>query len=416
MFESFLTKDWGKENSHHIDFYLKSGGYNEAINKAFSSSPHEITSIVKDSGLRGRGGAGFPTGLKWSFIPKNTDKPVYLCVNADESEPGTFKDRYIIENTPHLLIEGIIITAYAINAKTAFIYIRGEFKEGYLALLKAISEAKEKGYLGKNIFNKGYDLEINVVRGAGAYICGEETALLSSVEGKRGNPKLKPPFPAVEGLFGCPTIINNIETIANIPFIINRGADWFKSMGTEKSPGSKLFCLSGHINKPGVVELELGTPLMDIINKNAGGVWKNKKMKGVIPGGISAPILPASKANINMDFESVQAAGSMLGSGAITVLDEDMDMLSVARNIIRFFHHESCGQCTPCREGMGWIDKIFKRIQAGKGKEKDLDLIEEICNNMVGKTICVLADAGAMPTLAILKNYRDELLEKIKGN
>jgi len=417
MFEPYLTKDWTKENSHRIDFYLKQGGYKDAIDKLFKMNPSEVTELVMASGLRGRGGAGFSTGLKWNFVPKNTDKPVYLAVNADESEPGTFKDRYIIENTPHLLIEGIIITAYAINCNTAFIYIRGEFHEGYKKLEKAIQEAKDKGYLGNKIFGKDKKLDIVLIRGAGAYICGEETALLSSIEGSRGNPKLKPPFPAVEGLFSCPTIINNVETIANLPFILTRGVDWFKSMGTEKSPGGKLFCLSGHINNPGVYELELGTPIMDIINNYGDGVWRNKKFKAIIPGGISAPVIPFEECkDLKMDFESVAAKGSMLGSGAITVLDQDMDMLSVSRNIIKFFHHESCGQCTPCREGMGWLDKILKRIDKGNGRMQDLNLIEEICHNMLGRTICVLADAGALPILGILKHYRHELEAKIKDS
>ena len=413
-FENYLTKDWNNEDSHTMDFYIKNGGY-KTLEKIFKMTPDEIIDTVKLSGLRGRGGAGFPTGVKWGFVPKDNKKPRYLAINADESEPGTFKDKYIIRNSPHLLIEGIIIASYAINAHNAYLYIRGEFFDEYNILKKAIEEAKNKKYLGEKILNKDFNLEIILVRGAGAYICGEETALLSSVEGKRGNPKLRPPFPAVEGLWESPTVINNVETLANLPFIIERGVDWFKGFGTEKSSGNKLYCVSGHVNNTGVFEMPLGTPLDVIINEKGKGVWKNKKLKAVSPGGLSAPILTEKQCNVKMDFDSLAEIGSMLGSAGITVMDEDTNMVNVCRNIIKFFHHESCGQCTPCREGMGWLDKLIAKIQKGNGVKSDIDKIESICKSMMGRTICALADAGAMPIKSIVSQFRNEFDDKIKN-
>jgi NADH-quinone oxidoreductase subunit F len=412
QFEPFLTAHWKEEQSHTLEYYLKQGGY-QAAKKAYGMEPEAVIEEVKASGLRGRGGAGFPTGMKWGFVPKETGKPVYLACNADESEPGTFKDRYIIEHTPHLLLEGIQIACHAIGSNTAFIYIRGEFPEEARILEKAIAEAEDKKLLGKNAMGSGDDVIINVVRGAGAYICGEETGMLTSVEGFRGNPKLKPPFPAVSGLFQSPTIVNNVETLANLPFILERGASWHKSMGTEKSPGSKLFCLHGHITKPGIYELPLGTPLMELIEGIGGGVWKERTLKAVIPGGSSAPVLAAEHCRINLDYESIQEAGSMLGSGGVTVMDDQTDMVWALYNLIRFYHHESCGQCTPCREGLGWLEKIMKRIYHGEGRVDDLDLIEDICKNMLGRTICVLADAAVFPTRSFIANFRAEFEARI---
>ncbi len=411
-FEPILLKNIKLGGALGIESYMSGGGY-KAAKKAIAMDPKAVTKEVKDSGLRGRGGAGFPTGMKWSFVPDNI-KPVYLACNADESEPGTFKDRYIIEKDPHQLIEGIIICCWAIQSNTAFIYIRGEFPYGARVLKNAIQEAKNKGFVGSNIFDSGFDLDIIVVRGAGAYICGEETALLTSIEGSRGYPKLKPPFPAVVGLFKKPTIINNVETLANLPHIINNGAKWHKSFGTEKSPGFKIFCVSGLVNKPGVYELPLGTPLREIIYDHAGGVLNNKKIKAVIPGGSSTPILTEDQLDTAMDYESLQEAGSMLGSGGITVLDESNCMVDAIFNLIRFYHHESCGQCTPCREGTGWLEKIISRIKNGSGLKEDIDLILEICDNMEGKTICPLSDAAVMPTRSYVQRFRHEFEAYIK--
>ncbi len=411
-FEPVLLKYINADNSEKIDFYLSHNGY-EGAKKALSMDPKAVTEEVKASGLRGRGGAGFPTGLKWSFIPAGK-KPVYLACNADESEPGTFKDRYILERDPHELLEGIIICCWAIQSNQAYIYIRGEFGEGAKIVNRAINEAREKGYIGKNIFGKGYDLDVFVMRGAGAYICGEETAQLSSIEGSRGNPKIKPPFPAVVGLFGKPTIINNVETLANLPHIMNKGADWHKGFGTEKSPGFKIFSVSGHVKKPGNYEVPLGTPLRDIIYEYAGGVLNDKNIKAIIPGGSSTPLITPDQLDITMDYESLQAAGSMLGSGAITVLDEDTCMVDAIWNLMRFYHHESCGQCTPCREGTGWLEKLVQRIKMGEGRKEDLDNILEICDNMQGKTICVLSDAAAMPMRSYLNTFKHEFEAMIR--
>ncbi|MBI5359125.1 MAG: NADH-quinone oxidoreductase subunit NuoF [Planctomycetes bacterium] len=414
MPEKTLLKHTDTPNSETMDFYLSQKGY-EASRKALTSyEPAKLIDEVKGSGLRGRGGAGFSTGMKWSFVPKDIF-PKYLVCNADESEPGTFKDRALIERYPHSVIEGIIIACWAVQINSAFIYIRGEFTLGAKKLQKAIDEAYQKGFLGKNIFGSKFNLDITVHRGAGAYICGEETGLLTSIEGYRGYPKIKPPFPAIQGLFAKPTVINNVETLANLPYILNNGAQWFKSMGTEKSPGPKIFCVSGHVNKPGLYELPLGTPCMEIINNYGGGVWKNRKLKAVIPGGSSAPVLTAAQAEkLNMDYEAVAAAGSMLGSGGLIVMDETVCMVNALYNLIRFYHHESCGQCTPCRYGTGWLDKILHRMEHGNGKQGDIELMLNICDNMRGKTICVLADAAAMPVQSFIKNFRDEFEYHIK--
>lgn len=400
-----LTENFGKKNSWTIDGYVKNGGY-KSIETLFAAKPDDVIEEVKKSGLRGRGGAGFPTGMKWSFIPKSTDKPKYLCVNADESEPGTFKDRYIMELDPHLLIEGIIITCYAIQSHCAYIYIRGEFDLSCRRIQAAVDEAYKTGYLGKNIFGKGYQLDVTVHRGAGAYICGEETALLESLEGKRGYPRIKPPFPAVVGLFNCPTIINNVETIAAVPFILNNGSQAYRRWGTEKSPGTKLFSVSGHVKKPGCYEVPLGYPLKNFLEKECGGIGGTGRLKAVIPGGSSVPILTAEEAmDTNLDYESIAAKGSMLGSGGVIVLDDSVDMVWALKNLARFYAHESCGQCTPCREGTGWIAKILSRAYNQGTGGGDVALLEDISRNMMGRTICVLADALAMPVLSYIKKF-----------
>lgn len=415
MKDKILTKNFGLENLFKIDVYLEHQGY-EAVKKALKEmKPDEILEVVKAANLRGRGGAGFPAGVKWGFVPKDIDKPKYLCVNADEGEPGTFKDRYIMTHDPHLLIEGIIITAFCVGINTAFIYIRGEYEAVAMRLEQAISEAYEKGFLGKDILGTGFHLDVYVHRGAGAYICGEETALLESLEGKRGNPRLKPPFPASIGLFGCPTVINNVETVSNIPFIILHGAERFCQEGLPKDGGTRIFGVSGMVKNPGIYELPVGTTLKDIIIECAGGMKEGKKLKAVIPGGMSAPILKADEIDIKMDFDSLVEAKSMLGSAAIIVIDEETSMLDVLARVTKFYSHESCGQCTPCRIGNSWINKIVRRIAEGKGEKDDLDKITQLADNMLGKTLCPLGDAAAMPILSIIQKFRKEL-ETYIGN
>ena len=409
MADKILTKHFSLENLYKIDSYLKNEGYAAAKKALSGMKPDEILEEVKAANLRGRGGAGFPAGVKWGFVPKDIDKPKYLCVNADEGEPGTFKDRYIMNHNPHLLIEGIIISSYCVGINTAFIYIRGEYEAVALRLEEAISEAYDKGFLGEDILGTGFNLEVYVHRGAGAYICGEETALLESLEGKRGNPRLKPPFPASVGLFGCPTVINNVETISNIPSIILNGAGWFCEVGLPKDGGTRIFGVSGMVKKPGIYELPVGTNLKKIIIEHAGGMKEGKKLKAVIPGGMSAPILKADEIDINMDFESLVEAKSMLGSAAIIVIDEETSMLDVLCRVTKFYSHESCGQCTPCRIGNSWINKIVTRMVQGGGKKEDLDKIIQLANNMLGKTLCPLGDAAAMPILSIIQKFRDEL-------
>jgi len=407
--ERYLTKLFGLENAYRIDIYLNSGGY-EATRKALKEmKPEEILNEVKRANLRGRGGAGFPAGVKWGFVPKNVDKPKYLCVNADEGEPGTFKDRYIMSHDPHLLLEGIIITSYCVGIHQAFIYIRGEYERIAQRLEEAITEAYEMGFLGKNILETGFDLEVIVHRGAGAYICGEETALLESLEGKRGHPRLKPPFPASVGLFQCPTVINNVETLSNVPLIILNGAEWFQKRGLPKDGGTRIFGVSGMVERPGAYELPLGTSLKEIIFNHAGGMKEGKKLKAVIPGGLSAPILTAEEIDLPMDFDSLVEAKSMLGSAAIIVIDEETSMLDVLKVVTKFYSHESCGQCTPCRVGNSWINKIVKRMVRGEGTREDLDNIARLASNILAKTLCPLGDAAAMPILSIVKKFRKEL-------
>jgi NADH-quinone oxidoreductase subunit F len=414
MSELVLLRHRGIPDYQRLDVYERHGGY-QATRKALGEhQPADLVEMVKASGLRGRGGAGFPTGLKWSFLPKQTEKPVYLCVNADESEPGTFKDREIIEYDPHQLLEGIIITAYAIGCHLAFIYIRGEFALGAKVLEGAIEEAYAKGYLGKNVLGRGFDLDVVVHRGAGAYICGEETGLIESLEGKRAYPRVKPPFPATYGVFGSPTIVNNVETLACVPHIVSRGVEWFRSMGPEKGPGPKLYCVSGHVWRPGVYELPMGTPLREIIYTHCGGVPGGRKLKAVIPGGSSVPIFTADEIDVPMDFDSVARAGSLLGSAGIIVMDDSTCMVRTLEVIERFYHHESCGQCTPCREGTGWLHKVLRHLEEGTGREEDLQLLLDVSDNMMGNTVCVLADAAAMPTKSFVTKFRDEFVEHVR--
>jgi NADH-quinone oxidoreductase subunit F len=412
--EKILLRNIGIPDSHRLAVYESLGGY-RAVKKALREmTPEQVIEEVKASGLRGRGGAGFPTGMKWGFVPKDSPKPKYVVCNADESEPGTFKDRLLIEKDPHAIIEGAIIAAYAIASHTAFIYIRGEFSFGSKVLQNAIEEATRAGYLGKNILGAGYDLDLILHRGAGAYICGEETGLLSSLEGGRGWPKVKPPFPATHGLFGCPTVVNNVETLAALPWILDRGPAKFAAIGTEKSKGTKLFSVSGHIRKPGVYEVEMGYPFRRFLEEDCGGVPGGRKLKGAIPGGASMPVLRADEIEgVRMDYESMQAAGTLLGSGGVIVMDDSTCMVKAAWNIARFFAHESCGQCTPCREGCHWMEKIFSRIERGEGRNEDLDLILSVSGNIMGNTICPFGDAAAMPAAAFIKKYRQEFEEHI---
>lgn len=402
---------------HKIDVYEANGGYG-AIKKALKEmSPDDVTNEVKNSNLRGRGGACFPTGLKWTFMPKQTEKPKYLCCNGDESEPGSFKDREIFEKNPHQFIEGTLLACYAMGIKAAYVYIRGEYYKWINLLQDALDDAYNKGYIGKNIFGSSFSTDIYIHRGAGAYICGEESALMNSVEGKRGYPRVKPPFPAAFGLWGCPTTINNIETLANIPEIINNGAAWFAGIGAPKHPGTLLFGISGHVNKPGVYELPTGTPLMTIINDVCGGVTNGKDIKMVIPGGSSMPPLTKEEClKANMDNESLKEFGSSIGTAGVMVMDEDTDILKVLIRIAKFYYHESCGQCTPCREGTGWLLRVLKRIDAGNGRLQDLDLLTSVAQNIEGNTICALGDAAAWPVKWTIKKFRSEFEKRVSGD
>jgi NADH-quinone oxidoreductase subunit F len=414
MSTRILTKNMHVENLQRIEVYESLGGY-AALAKALREyKPDEITEIVKKSGLRGRGGAGFPTGMKWGFVPKGTGKPVYLCVNADESEPGTFKDRLIIEKDPHQLIEGTIISAYALGCHQAFIYIRGEFVYGSEVLKSALKEAYGKGYLGKDILGSGFDLDLVVHRGAGAYICGEETALLESIEGRRGHPRLKPPFPAVVGLYGSPTVINNVETLANVSHIINNGPEWYAAIGVERNAGTRLFGVSGHVMQRGVYELPMGTPLRELIYQHCGGMRSGRKLKAIVPGGSSVPVLTADQVDVPLDFDSVAKAGSMLGSAGVIVMDDSTCMVKAALRISKFYAEESCGQCTQCREGTEWAHRILTRLENGAGRRGDLELLLDICANMKGKTICPLSDAAAMPIESYIQKFYDEFAAHIE--
>lgn len=403
----YLTEFYHLPEFKGLEGYKKNGGYVQ-LAKALKIQPQVIIDEVKASGLRGRGGAGFPTGMKWGFLPKN-DEPRYLLCNADEGEPGTFKDRMMMEKAPHQLVEGMIISAFAINCKKSYIYVRGEYDDSINALEIAIQEAYKAGFLGKNILGSGFDHDMDVYRGAGAYICGEETGMISSLEGLKGQPKLKPPFPAVQGYLKKPTIVNNVETLAAVKYILRDGAAGYRKYGTEKSAGSKLFSLSGNINKPGNYEVPLGYPLKDMIHVLGGGIKNGKKLKAVIPGGSSAPVLTAEEAlNVNLDYESLASAGTMLGSGAIIVIDDSKCMVECLANLTHFYHHESCGQCTPCREGTGWADKIVHSILSGKGRLQDIELLVKVADNMKGRTICALSDAAALPIISFVTKFRDE--------
>ncbi len=414
-YEKVLLARVGKQNSRAIDGYVADGGY-AAWEKVLRDRPEpaSISETVKKAGLRGRGGAGFPTGVKWTFIPKDTKgKPIYLVLNADESEPGTFKDRLLMESDPHLVLEGMMIAAYAIGCRRAYIYIRGEFWDGARILSEAIREAYGKGYLGENLRGSGVALDIVVHRGAGAYICGEETALLESLEGKRGQPRVKPPFPAVSGAFACPTIVNNVETLACVPLIMSRGAEWFAGIGrNEKNTGPKLYCLSGHVVRPGVYEAPMGLPLEELIfgDDYGRGMRGGRRVKAVIPGGASAPMLTEAEIkDCPLDFDGVAAKGSMLGSAAIVVMNEDTCIVRAAKNLAKFFAHESCGQCTPCREGCPWLLKVLTRIEAGEGRPEDVELLLPMARQMNnGMTLCVFADAAVGHVVSTVPKFREE--------
>ncbi|MBI4432569.1 MAG: NADH-quinone oxidoreductase subunit NuoF [Candidatus Omnitrophica bacterium] len=414
--EPILSRNFNVPNAWKLSVAESRGAYETARKTLTSMKPDEITQVVTAANLRGLGGAGFPTGKKWQFLPKETTKPIYLVVNADEGEPGTFKDRYILERDPHQMIEGIIISAFAIRSHKAYIYIRGEYVEPFRRLQSAVDEAYAKNFLGKNIFGSGWDLDLVVHRGAGAYICGEETALLNSLEGGKGFPRLKPPFPAIVGLFGCPTIINNVETLACVPPILKNGAEWFSKLGSPGNGGTHLFSVSGHVKKPGVYELPMGTLLREIIEKHAGGLRDGRKLKAVIPGGISAKILTANEIDVKMDYDGLKAAGTMLGSAGVIVMDDTTCMVGALYLACKFFAHESCGQCSPCREGTGWAFKIVKRIYEGQGSVKDLDTLLKIASNMEGRTICVFADAAAWPIQSYITKFRSEFEEYIGRN
>jgi len=405
-----LSKYFGDAGARTHQGWVERGGY-VALKKALGMTPDQIIEELKGSGLRGRGGAGFPTGLKWSFMPKNDGKPHFLVCNADESEPGTFKDREIMRWTPHALIEGCAVGAYAIGAERAYIYIRGEFTEPWTIMEKAVAEAYAAGTLGANAMGTGKRIDVVLHRGAGAYICGEETALMNSIEGKRGNPRIKPPFPAQAGLFALPTTINNVETLAAVPHILNRGAEWYKGLclSSPKSTGTKLFSVCGHVQRPGNYEITMGTPMMTLIDEMCGGMKPGRTLKAVIPGGSSVPIMTAAEAkDCLLDYEGVVAKGSMLGSAGMIVMDDSTDMVRMIMRLAKFYAHESCAQCTQCREGTAWTVKILERILAGEGEAKDLDLLMDLADNMTGKTICVLSDSCAAPVVSGIQKFRGE--------
>jgi NADH-quinone oxidoreductase subunit F len=409
MKEPILFGDFAHDGVETLDGFRRAGGYETALDALKSRKPDEVTEIVKASGLRGRGGAGFPTGMKWSFVPKASPNPKYLVVNADESEPGTYKDRELMARSPHRLLEGILLASYAIQSHHAFIYLRGEFAFLEPLIARALSDARGAGIFGKNINGSGFDLEITLHVGAGAYICGEETALLDSLEGKRGQPRTKPPFPAVEGLYRCPTVVNNVETIQSVPFIVKNGAEWFRKWGTEKSPGTKVFSVSGLVNKPGNYEIEMGLPLSQLLDKYAGGMRAGTKLKAVIPGGSSVPWLTPDQIETKLDFESVAAAGSLLGSGGAIFLDEGVCVVDALLNLTHFYRHESCGKCTPCREGTHWMEMLLHKIEDGEGDAGDVRTLKTVAEQILGRSLCALGDAAAMPILSVLQKFPDEV-------
>ena len=405
--EPILTKYVRERNAQTLDFFLQHQGY-EGLRKALGMKPNDVIDMVKASGLRGRGGAGFPTGLKWQFVLKDTPLPKYICCNADESEPGTFKDHVLMERNPHLLFEGCLIGCWAIGAKVAYIYIRGEFYHVQRVLEAELAKAYAKGYVGTNILGTGFDCDIVIHRGAGAYEAGEETALIESLEGKRAQPRIKPPFPAVSGLYNCPTAVNNVETLCNLPAILLNGVEWFAALGPEKNGGPKLFCVSGHVRKPGVYEASMRTTLRELIFDYAGGMPDGRTLKAVIPGGSSVPILLPDQLDVPASFDDVAKAGSMLGSAGIIVMDDTTCMVWAAQNLLHFYKHESCGKCTPCREGCDWLHKILTRLDNGEGEMRDIDLLLSVGGNIVGKTLCAFGDAAATPALTTVNHSRAE--------
>jgi len=428
-----VSARFGDDSARTVAGYEKQGGY-QALRKALAMRPDDLVNEVKASNLRGRGGAGFATGVKWGFVPKDA-KAVHIVCNADESEPGTCKDRELIFWDPHLLIEGMVITAFALKAVHNYIYIRGEMMREYAVLAKAVDEAYQRGYLGKNVLGSGFECHLTVHRGAGAYICGEETALLNSLEGLRGQPRLKPPFPAVKGLFGNPTIVNNVETLMNVPFIVDKGGPWFAELGTGRSGGTRMLCVSGHVNKPGVFELPIGITFRELIDDVCGGVWHGRQVKAVIPGGVSMPPLSIDELDVPIEFDALMTderikpvevlpgqlfdmgggrqLRTMAGSGGVVVMDDHTDIPKACWRIMKFFAHESCGQCTPCREGTGWLEKVSRRVADGHGKPGDVDLLATIAHGIAGNTICALGDAAAWPMLGFLTKWRPEFEAKI---
>ena len=406
-FERVLTPHVREPDGFTLEAYLRRGGY-EGLRKALTLSPEQVVDLVKASGLRGRGGAGFPTGMKWQFVDKKSSNPKYLACNADESEPGTFKDHLLMERNPHLVIEGCAIACHAIGAKVAYVYIRGEFLHVQRVFERAIEEAYAGGFLGANILGSGFDCELYVHRGAGAYEAGEETALLESLEGKRAQPRSKPPFPAVVGLYNCPTAVNNVETLANVPVILTRGAEWYAASGPDRNGGPKLYCVSGHVRRPGVYEAPMSITLRELVEGYAGGVPEGRRLKAVIPGGSSVPILLPDQLDAEASFDGVQKAGSLLGSAGIVVLDDSTCMVWLAENLLHFYRHESCGKCTPCREGTDWLHRILRKIERGEGRKHDLELLSSISGNIAGKTLCAFGDAAVTPVLTTLQHFRHE--------
>ncbi|MCA9736084.1 MAG: NADH-quinone oxidoreductase subunit NuoF [Gemmatimonadota bacterium] len=409
-----LSEHFGDPEARSLASWQARGGY-KGLKRALELGREKVIDEVKASGLRGRGGAGFPTGVKWGFMPKNSGKPHYLCCNADESEPGTFKDRELIRWTPHQLIEGCLIGAYAIGAQHAYIYLRGEFFEATQVLAKAVEEAYAAGLAGEDVLGSGERLDVTLHVGAGAYICGEETGLMNSLEGRRGQPRVKPPFPAAVGAFGMPTTINNVETLCAVPHIVLNGGAWYRQWGTEKSPGTKLFCVSGHVKRPGNYELPLGFPLMDLINDVCGGMREGRTLKAVIPGGSSVPLMNVDDCQTcALDYEGVAACGSMLGCASVIIMDDSTDIVRQVRRMVQFYAHESCGQCTPCREGTAWMTRVLQRIEDGRGTEEDLDTLLEMSEQMTGTTICVLSDSAAAPVVSSIAKFKDEYLALIR--
>jgi NADH-quinone oxidoreductase subunit F len=410
-----ISEFFGNEKARELKWRLEHGGYENARKAIEKMTPEEVTNEVIKSNLRGLGGAGFPAGRKWTFVPKDSGKPNYLTVNCDEAEPGTFKDRYIVEWDPHRLIEGIIICCYAVDIRTAYIYIRGEYVRPYERLQKAVDEAYQAGILGPRVLDSDFSLDLYIHRGAGAYICGEETGLLESLEGKKGWPRLKPPFPAVVGLWGCPTVINNVETISHLPAIIANGGQWFADLGVERNGGTRLFALSGCVKKPGVYELPVGSTFRELIYEHGGGIRGDNELKAVIPGGTSSAVLSADEIDLPITFDALAAANSMAGSGAVIVMDDKVCMVKALHNIEHFFSHESCGQCTPCREGTGWVYRILSRIVEGGGSEGDLETLKHLSGNMSGTSICALCEGASMPLRSFLEKFSDEFEYYVKN-